>query len=122
MLCEEQFINKLLETKDYSMVESNSITEEDFTNCRNVFNFIVDFYTKYKDVPDKTTVADKFGNFEFFTVSQSTQAIVDDLREQSLFRNACSVINKSTELFEKDANEGAKFLLNNIDWICTAHS
>lgn len=115
MLCEEQFINKLLETKDYSMVESNSITEEDFTNCRNVFNFIVDFYNKYKDVPDKTTVADKFGNFEFFTVSQSTQAIVDDLREQSLFRNACSVINKSTELFEKDANEGAKFLLNNID-------
>ena len=40
MLCEEQFINKLLETKDYSLVENNNITSNDFTTCRNVFDFI----------------------------------------------------------------------------------
>ena len=115
MLCEEQFINKLLETKDYSLVENNNITSNYFTTCRNVFEFIKEFHNKYNDIPDKTTIAGKFGEFEFFSVQQDSQSIVDDLREQSLFRSACYVINKSTELFEKDANEGAKFLLANID-------
>ena len=54
-------------------------------------------------------------NLNFLVFNRISQSIVDDLREQSLFRSACYVINKSTELFEKDANEGAKFLLANID-------
>lgn len=112
---EYQLINKILSDKDYTIVEDNQITEEHLPRVRNEFNYIKDFYEKYKSIPDKEKFIEKFPSFDLFIVTQTTKSIVDDLREQALFGRAVNVINTASRLYEKDANEASKYLLSQID-------
>lgn len=114
-ISEYQLINKLLEDKDYSLLVDNMLTEEHFTQAREEYNYIINFYDNYKSVPDKETFTAKFPKFDYFKVSQPISSIVDALREQALFRRAVNVLNHSTELFENDAVAGAEFLLSKIE-------
>lgn len=111
---EYQIINKVLDTKDYGIIYNNEIDENNFIMCKDEFNYIKDFYDKYKEVPDKETFCTAFPNFEIFKVSQSDKSIIDDLRENTLFQKAVKIINGSTELFEQNANKGVEYLLAHI--------
>lgn len=111
---EFQFINKLLDTKDYSLVMDNFLSVDDFNEASKEFTFISDFYSQYKCVPDKEKFSSKFPQFNYFDVAQSVVSIVDDIKEQALFKRAVLIINNSSELFEKDANEGARYLLEHV--------
>lgn len=116
-VAELQLINKVLTDKDYSLIEDNSITKEHLPQVEKEFKFLADFYSQYKSVPDKLTFAEKFPKFEFIEVNQPIKSIIDELREQALFRRAVSVINESSGLFEQNANLGAEFLLSHLDYL-----
>ena len=116
-VAELQLINKVLIDKDYSLIEDNSITKEHLPQVEKEFKFLADFYSQYKSVPDKLTFAEKFPKFEFIEVNQPIKSIIDELREQALFRRAVSVINESSGLFEQNANLGAEFLLSHLDYL-----
>ena len=116
-VAELQLINKVLIDKDYSLIEDNSITKEHLPQVEKEFKFLTDFYSQYKSVPDKLTFAEKFPKFEFIEVNQPIKSIIDELREQALFRRAVSVINESSGLFEQNANLGAEFLLSHLDYL-----
>lgn len=113
-IAELQFINKLLKDKDYSLVEDNYIGVENFSQSRDEFLFIQDFYSKYKAIPDKQTFSNKFPEFEYFTVSQPIRSIIDELREQTTFQKAVTLLNSSADIFEQDANKGVEYLLEHI--------
>lgn len=114
MISELQLINKILTDKNFEIITDNLLTIDYFVQCKKEFSYLEDFYTKYHTVPDKETFTSKFPDFEYFTVYEPVKSIVDDMREQRLFQKAVSLINQSSKLFEKDANEGAKFLLDHI--------
>ena len=115
-IAEVQLINRLLDDKDYkAIISDNSVTANDFTVCKDEFNFITDFYNKYHAVPDKETFISKYPNFELFKVSEPTKAIVDSVFEQSLFQNAVKVINNASKLFEVDSIKGAEYLLAHVN-------
>ena len=116
-VAELQLINKVLIDKDYSLIEDNSITKEHLPQVEKEFKFLANFYSQYKSVPDKLTFAEKFPKFEFIEVNQPIKSIIDELREQALFRRAVSVINESSGLFEQNANLGAEFLLSHLDYL-----
>lgn len=113
-ISEYQLLNKVLDVKDYSIIQDNLISNEHFSQAKNEFEFIKSFYAAYKSIPDKETFIAKFPEFEIFRVSESTVSIIDALREECLFRKAVEIINKSSELFSEDANAGAQYLLNNV--------
>ena len=46
---EYQIINKVLDTKDYGIIYNNEIDENNFIMCKDEFNYIKDFYDKYKE-------------------------------------------------------------------------
>lgn len=114
-VAEYQIISKVLADKDFSVVTDNFITEEYFYQVKEEFKYIKDFVDKYKCVPDKETFTEQFPKFEYLMVGQSVRSIVDDLREQHLFQKAVQVLNESSRRFEKDANEGATYLLNHLE-------
>lgn len=114
-VAELQLLNKVLNEKDYSLIEENLITEEHLPQVSAEFEYISKFYKQYKEIPDKLTFVEKFPKFEFVEVNQSTKSIVDELREQALFRRSVRVINDSSKLFEQDANAGVEFLLAHLD-------
>lgn len=118
-IAELQFINKLLKDKDYSIVEDNYVSEDNFSQSKEEFLFIEQFYKKYKALPDKQTFSNKFPEFEYFTVDQPVKSIVDELREQTTFKKAVKLINSSAEIFEQDANKGVEYLLAHINELQT---
>lgn len=109
-VAEYQLLNKVLTDKDFSFIADNSLTKENFPQAQEEFTYLVDFYEQYKSVPDKEKFTSVFPKFEYFTVSQSIQSIVDDIREQTLFQRAVRIINGCTELFQEDANKGVEYL------------
>lgn len=114
-VAEIQLLNKVIKDKDYSIIEDNYITQENFGQMKDEFKYLQEFYNKYKAIPDKETFSSKFPEFEYFTVSQPLQSIIDDLREQTLFQRAVKIINGSSEIFEQDANLGVEYLLSHIE-------
>lgn len=114
-ISEYQLLNKVLEDKNYSFFTDNMLDEEHFTQAKEEYEYIKEFYEKYHSVPDKETFTAKFPKFDYFNVSQPISSIVDALREQALFRRAVHILNHTTEIFEQDATAGAEFLLANID-------
>lgn len=114
-VAEYQIISKVLADKDFGVITDNFITEDYFYQVKAEFKYIKDFVDKYRCVPDKETFTEQFPKFEYLMVGQSVRSIVDDLREQHLFQKAVKVLNDSSSLFEKDANEGATYLLNHLE-------
>ena len=62
-ITESQVINKVLTDKDYSIIGSNFLEEDNFAQYKNEFNYIKDFYHEYNCVPDKKTFIDKLREF-----------------------------------------------------------
>ena len=114
-LAEYQLLNLVLKDKDYGIIEENCLTEEDFAQAHEEFIFLQDFYKKYKAVPDKEKFSSKFEKFDYWTVDQPIKSIVDDIREQTLFRRASSILQDSEGLFMQDANKGVEYLLAHLD-------
>lgn len=115
-ISEVQLINRLLDEKDYKgIILDNSVTSNDFNVCKNEFDYITDFYNKYKSVPDKETFVSKYPNFELFKVTEPTRAIVDEVFENSLFQKAVNIINTSSKLFEVNSTQGAEYLLAHVN-------
>lgn len=111
---ELQLLNKVLQDKDYSVVIDNNITEEYFTQAKSEFSFLHNFYKEYDSVPDTQTFISEFPEWELFKVEQPVKSIVDNLRENLVFRRAVELVNKSSKMFEEDANVGAKYLAEHI--------
>lgn len=112
-VAELQLLNKVLQDKDYSILLD--VTEEYFISAKEEYTYITDFYKTYNDIPDTQDFISRFPNWELFKVSQSTRSIVDTLREATVFRRAVKLVNESTKLFEKNADDGAKYLHTHLD-------
>ena len=85
-LAEYQLISKLLNDKDYSIITENLIDESNFVETLDEFKFIKSFHEQYGSVPDKATFTAKFPTFDYLTVDQSAQSVIDDLRAETFNR------------------------------------
>lgn len=98
------------------------LSEEYFVQTINEFKYIKEFKEKYGELPDKETFISKFPSWTFFEVKEPTRALVDTIREEALFRRSVSVFNEASELFQKDANEGAQWLINAVNRLQPSYS
>ena len=79
MTSQLQAICKILETGDFSFVIMNNLTEEHFFNYRAEFNFIKNHYNQYKVVPDKVTFLNTFPDFDYISVREPENFLVEQL-------------------------------------------
>lgn len=121
-LAEYQFLSRLLKDKDYSVVTDNLISSESFTETKDEFKFIKEFYQQYNAVPDRETFTNKFPKFDYVDVTQPIASIIDDLREETLFRRAVALLNTSSRLFEQNSLKGAQYLIDHVADISPQYS
>ena len=65
-----QALNKLLQTGNAEFIDSNDFDASYFTDYEQEYNFIMSHYKKYKTMPDKETVLDKFPKFSIIEVNE----------------------------------------------------
>ena len=76
MTSQLQVLNKILETKDFSLVTLNNLTEDFFYNYKTEFNYIKNHYEKYHKVPDKLTFVSVFPEFDIIDVNEPDNRFV----------------------------------------------
>lgn len=110
-----QFLNKILNTHDLSLVTLNNIGVEYFSEYEEEFKFIQNHYDKYAKVPDKETFIAKFTDFNFIDVQESDTYLVDALQEDFVYRRALEVFKSvNEEMVNGDSRHGVELLLSKI--------
>ena len=109
-----QILSKILETKDYSIIEDNLLDVSYFTGYEAEYEYIRDHYEKYKNVPDELTFLEKFEDFDLVEVSESDKYLVDKIREEKLYNESVPILEKAAELYKEDANKAVEFIASNL--------
>lgn len=110
-----QIISKVLESQDISIIENNLLTKEYFMEYEDEYQFIIDHYDKYGNVPDKATFLAAFNDVELVEVNESDEYLVDTIREENLYYRTIPVIQKAAELLKTNANDSAEYLYHALE-------
>ena len=109
-----QILSKVLATKDLSIIENNSLTEEYFVGYEDEYNYIIDHFKQYGTVPDKATFLSKFEDVELVEVTESDTYLVDEVREEWLYYKCVPVVQQMANLLKTDANAAAQYMAQAI--------
>lgn len=109
-----QILNKILSTKDFSLVENNLLTVDYFVGYEQEFDFIQDHVKQYGSVPDKETFLSKFDQFVLLDTTESDRYLIDTIREEYLYYKSVPVVQKIAELLKTDANAAAEYMIHSL--------
>ena len=116
MTAQFQIINKILQTKDFSIVTFNGLDASYFPNYENEFEFIKNHYDTYGKVPDRLTFADKFNDFDLVDVAEPDSFLLTELFEEYDKNKIATAFNKIKKIFIKDDGsvDEAKVVLEDL--------
>lgn len=116
MTSQLQVLNKVLQTKDFSLIELNNLTEDFFFNYKAEFNYIKNHYEKYQSVPDKLTFISIFPEFDIIEVTEPDNYLIEQLYKDYNSSFIASRFNQIKKLIEEDKTEEAvAYLVNSVD-------
>lgn len=121
MIISVQILSKVLDTKDYSIIEDNLLTQDMFVGYEKEFEFIAEHYHDYGSVPDKESFLGHFPNFTLTEVSESDDYLVAEMREQNLFDKSVVAIQKAADLLQEDSNKAVEFLRSQLETTLQPH-
>lgn len=89
-----QMLNRILDSRDASILRVNSIDSSFFSDFPTEFEFIKNHLDTYDKVPDKLTFASKFPQFDFIEVNEDANYLVDELYKDKNARHLAKIFNK----------------------------
>ena len=101
MAIQLQFLNRVLDTKDTSIISSNNITVDFFPDYKEEFRFIDDHIRTYGVCPDKETFLSKFPRFDVIVVNEPDDYLINALFEDRKTRSIVTAYNKVRDLMLK---------------------
>lgn len=116
MTSQLQVLNKILQTKDFSLVELNNLTEDFFFNYKAEFNYIKNHFDKYGTVPDKLTFINVFPEFDIIAVDEPDNYLIEQLYKDYNSSYIATKFNKIKALIESDkTDEAVDYLVKSVD-------
>ena len=116
MTSQLQVLNKVLQTKDFSLIELNNLTEDFFFNYKAEFNYIKNHYEKYQSVPDKLTFINIFPEFDIIEVTEPDNYLIEQLYKDYNSSFIASRFNQIKKLIEEDkTDEAVAYLVKSVD-------
>lgn len=100
MTSQFQIINKILQTKDYSLISMNNLTEDHFFQYKAEFNFIKNHYEKFRTVPDRLTFLNTFSDFDITDVTEPDAYLLEQLIKDYNTSYMATGFNKIKKLIE----------------------
>lgn len=78
-MIQNQVLNKILQTKDPSLILLNNLDNTFFSDYQEEFDFIYNHYQQYNNIPDIETFLSKFINFDVVKVEETDKYLIDEL-------------------------------------------
>ena len=105
-----QMLNYLLTTSDDSILKVNNVDDTFFSDYTEEYNFIREHISKYGNVPDKLTFAEKFPDFDWIEVNENPNYLIDELYKDRNKRTLARVFNGVRDRINAGDVEGAMSL------------
>ena len=105
-----QMLNHLLTTSDDSILKVNNVDDTFFSDYTEEYNFIREHISKYGNVPDKLTFAEKFPDFDWIEVNENPNYLIDELYKDRNKRTLARVFNGVRDRINAGDVEGAMSL------------
>lgn len=112
-MIQNQILNKILDTKDASLILVNNLTDEYFSDYLQEYHYIIDHYNQYGNIPDKVSFLNKFPDFDVFNVTEPDSYLIDELYEDRNRRFLASTFNQVRKLLNEDKTEEAMRVYTN---------
>lgn len=109
-MIELQMLNKMISENTANPLLEHGIGNEYFVVYGQEYEFIIDHYKKYNQMPDKETIIDNFNDFDFIKVTESWEFLIAKINEQNAFNGLVPVIKESAALAETNALDAIEFL------------
>lgn len=109
-----QIINKILKTKDIDLIVANDLTEGHFIGCEEYYNFLMNHYKRYGNVPDVATFLDNFEDFEPLDVTESDDYLIDKIQEEYTYTKFVPIIKEAANLLLVNSTDAYDFLRNSL--------
>ena len=107
MTSQLQVLNKVLNTKDYSIILLNNLDERYFYNYVAEFKFIKKHYETYQTVPDKLTFAAAFPDFDLIEVTEPDNYLLEQLTRDFKKSFLATAFNQMRKYIEEDKIDAA---------------
>lgn len=105
---ERSLVSKVLETKDIRTVIKNKISKKFFVGeSKEVFQFIVEYYGDYMEVPSIDVVHRYFPNYTLEEHSDPLMYMIDEIRERRKYNLLVDGVNSIAKALNKRDTEGA---------------
>lgn len=112
-----QVLNKILQTKDASIITLNSLGPEYFPQYYNEFKFIKQHLTDYGCLPDIETFKNKFDKFNIIKVDEPVDYLLKELGRDKLKRQLVTEYNNLRPLLVSNNSDDVEKALLKIQQI-----
>lgn len=102
MIIQAQVLNKMLANNDSSLLISNNLDDEYFSDYLDEFHFIKEHFDNYGRIPDVATFVAKFPDFVVLKVEEPNNYLIDELVKDRNTRLLASIFNKVRDLLMKN--------------------
>lgn len=111
-----QILNKILKDKDLSIITDNCLDVSYFSEYEDEFNYILNHFNDYGNVPDTTTFLENFPEFKLIEVTETNRYLMDKLNEEHTFTMALPFVQDSIDMMNNGDSHGAiNHLLTNLN-------
>lgn len=112
IIIQNQFINKILASKDPTLITLNNLTDEFFSDYKDEFNYIKNHLQRYGNIPDEATFLNIFPDFDIIPVNESDKYLLDSLYDDRNKRLLAKTFNKVREALNDGDTEKAMRIYN----------
>ena len=109
-----QVLNKIIESKDFTIVTENNLTEEHFVGYENEFKFILEHFNSYKKVPNKETFLSMFTEFDLIAVTEPDNYLIDALNEEYLYYQSAKTLQKTADMLKVNSVDALEYLQGEV--------
>ena len=120
MVSQNLILNKVLNTRDLSIITLNNLTEKYFFNYKAEFLFIVNHYQKYNVVPDKIVFLNNFPDFDLQEVNEPDNYLLESLYKDYNTSYLATRFNNIKKMLENDkTDEALKYFMDSAEEVHT---
>ena len=108
-----QVLNKILSTQDTSVLLTNNLTEDFFSDYTQEYRWLKQHLDEYGNCPDIHSFVDKFPEFDIIQVNETNRYLIDELYQDYNKRKLASVFNRVRDLINQDKIDEAMSVYTN---------
>lgn len=116
---EDRFLSSIKTSEDYSSSVLSGIDSDSFLFRKEHFQFLSQYYYKYKTIPPKEIFEGHFDDFKIVggITSEEKRFLVDELLKKKAYRQACEIITTASGNLTKDVYGSIDLMISKLNSI-----